>query len=379
MNNPLNRPVVVEVPRKGVVTMAGSNRNGTADLLKGLAVFFMIQVHIMEQFASGEVFSSMTGRVSMFLGGPFCAPVFLAVMGYFLASGAKPFTYYLKRGIYLFAGGILLNVLRSANLLVRIISGTVELDPWPFVFGVDILPLAGISLIVTGLLRKLFGNYAWLYLAAAIILAAISPMISDIGNEKSVGNYLRAFITGNRDWSYFPVFPWISYILTGFSFRLFLSNPLIAEKADQTKLQFFSIPVWIVLIITIPWASAITYTLNGETGYYHHGLLFFCWVILFMAAYLILVQFVEKNYGDLLFFRLMKWSGRHVTLVYVVQWIIIGNLAANLYHTQGLFGYLTWFTGILAVSLLISWAIIRISHHPDATATSGKSTGQTNQ
>ncbi|MEI6436207.1 MAG: hypothetical protein WCP32_15330, partial [Bacteroidota bacterium] len=70
---------------------------------------------------------------------------------------------------------------------------------------------------------------------------------------------------------------------------------------------------------------------------------------------------IEKNYGDRLFFRLLKWSGRHVTLVYVIQWIIIGNLATNLYHTQGLFGYLAWFTGIIAASLLISQGIIMVS------------------
>ncbi|MEI6433757.1 MAG: heparan-alpha-glucosaminide N-acetyltransferase domain-containing protein, partial [Bacteroidota bacterium] len=287
--------------------LTGSSRNNAADLLKGLAVFFMIQVHIMEQFASEEVYGSVVGRVSMFLGGPACAPVFLAVMGYFLSSGTKPFAYYLKRGVYLFAGGILLNVLRSANLLIRIISGTVDLDPWSFVFGVDILPLAGISLIVIGLLRKLFGTNAWLYLLAALLIAAISPLMTDTGSENSPGAYLFAFIAGTREWSYFPLFPWISYILTGFSFRLFLRNPVLADKVDPMQLQFYTIPIWIGLIVTFSWASAITHTLKGANGYYHHGFLFYGWVILFMAAYLILIRNIEKNYGDRLFFRLLKW------------------------------------------------------------------------
>jgi hypothetical protein len=71
-------------------------RDGTADLLKGLAVLLMIQVHIMEQFVSSDTYNSLIGKASMFLGGPPCAPVFLAVMGYFLAITAKPFLYFLR-------------------------------------------------------------------------------------------------------------------------------------------------------------------------------------------------------------------------------------------------------------------------------------------
>jgi uncharacterized membrane protein len=67
----------------------GIDRDGTADLLKGFAVLFMIQVHIMEQFATPDTCNSIIGKISMFLGGPFCAPVFMAVMGYFLAFSSK--------------------------------------------------------------------------------------------------------------------------------------------------------------------------------------------------------------------------------------------------------------------------------------------------
>ena len=51
-----------------------NNRNGTADLLKGIAVLLMIQVHIMEQLAEYDLFNSRFGEISLFLGGPACAP-----------------------------------------------------------------------------------------------------------------------------------------------------------------------------------------------------------------------------------------------------------------------------------------------------------------
>ena len=59
-------------------------RSFTADLLKGMAVLAMIQVHLMELFARQEVYDSLTGKISLFLGGIPAAPVFMAVMGYFL-------------------------------------------------------------------------------------------------------------------------------------------------------------------------------------------------------------------------------------------------------------------------------------------------------
>jgi uncharacterized membrane protein len=249
----------------------GRNRNGTADVLKGLAVLFMIQVHVMEQFATVEVYESLLGQVSMFLGGPFCAPVFLAVMGYFLASGNKPFLYYLKRGILLFAGGILLNLARSANLLIRIFNGSIDLNPWTFIFGVDILPLAGISLVIIGILRVSVKQNALAYLLMAVVAATISPLIADPvssiqhpassirhpASAITALNYLRAFFTGTALWSYFPVFPWISYILSGMSFKLFLQSPRVAGILKPDQILIFSAPVLIILMLTIGWASGI--------------------------------------------------------------------------------------------------------------------------
>jgi hypothetical protein len=331
------------------------SRNGIADLLKGLAVLFMIQVHVMEQFGSQELFDSLVGQASMFLGGPACAPVFLAVMGYFLAGGEKSLMYYLKRGALLFAGGILLNVLRSANLLVRIMAGTFELDPWPFIFGVDILPLAGISLILIGFLRKLLGTQPWGYLLLAILIAFISPYVVDPVAGKSVVNYGRAFFTGAKDWSYFPVLPWISYILTGVFFRMLLVRiPKLPDLADDARILLIIIPAGIMLVLTLPWASSITHNLEGIGSYYHHGIEFFGWVAMFFVPYLLLVRQIELSTGGGIVARAIKWTGRHVTLVYVVQWLIIGNLATVLYKSQSLFGYLAWFAGIVVLTMIIA-------------------------
>ena len=335
-------------------------RDGTADLLKGFAVLFMIQVHLMEQFVSPDIYSSLIGKTSMFLGGPFCAPVFLAVMGYFLAYSSKPLFYFLKRGVLLFLGGILLNTARSANLLIQIIQGKLELDPWFYILGADILTLAGLSLLLTGIMRIMFREKAWLYAISAIIVAAISPLLNRAGSTGLFPSHFRAFLWGTEAWSYFPVFPWFAYVLAGYSFRLFLKQSPVAMKIDiQTRIIYF-IPAWIGVIITIPFASAITHNLDGPDGYYHHGILFFGWVLLFLLSYLVVVKLIEINCGENRILGFVKWIGQKVTMLYIIQWLIIGNLATWLFHSQGLFQFIGWFFLVTIATILTGLLVDKI-------------------
>jgi uncharacterized membrane protein len=332
-------------------------RDGTADLLKGLAVLLMIQVHIMEQFVTTDTHGSVIGKVSMFLGGPACAPVFLAVMGYFLAFSEKPLAYFLKRGGLLFLAGILLNIGRSGHLLIEIIRGETTLDPWFFIMGADILTLAGLSLIFTGLLRLILKHNGWLYLSAALLVAGITPLLNKIASSGTVGVYITAFFWGTSEWSYFPVFPWLGYVLAGYAFHLLLFQIPFLNRFDVQKQLLYIIPLWIAIMITIPYASVITHNLSGPGGYYHHGILFFIWTLLFMISYLVLVKLTEIIYGEQGVVMFIKWIGRKVTSLYVIQWLIIGNLATWLYCTQDLFQFAAWFILVTTATLVTGWLV----------------------
>jgi len=337
-----------------------NNRDGTADLLKGFAVLFMIQVHIMEQFATPDTFNSTIGKISMFLGGPPCAPVFMAVMGYFLAKSSRPLVYFLKRGALLFMGGILLNTARSANLLVRIVNGEFNLDPWFFIMGADILTLAGLSLILTGILRLVLKNKAVFYFLLAVLVAAISPLLNQPGSSGIIPEYTITFLWGNAAWSYFPLFPWYSYVLTGYAFRLFIQQTQVVNKVDLQNHFIFFIPLWIGVIITLPYAAGIAHDLNGTSGYYHHGIIYFGWVILFIISYLVVMKLVDIHYGDRMIIQGVKWIGKEVTMLYVIQWLIIGNVATILYRTQDLIQITAWFLLIALATILIGWLYVKI-------------------
>jgi len=333
------------------IPTTGTKRNYTADLLKGVAVICMIQVHILEQFAREDLYDSALGKVSLFFGGPFCAPVFMAVMGYFLASTSRSHMYLFKRGIFLFAGGIALNIARSANLLIHVIKGELNLDPYRFIFGADILTLAGFSIILISALRIIFKKNCLLWLLAALAVSAAGTFLPDFSVQGSSEEYIQAFFWGKIDWSYFPLFPWFAYVLLGYSFRL------VPEKLPKT-VQFdlrnyiFSVPLLLVVVVSIPYAAFVSCDLYRK--YYHHGVLFFIWMILFMTLWVMITDQADKIAGDSVCLRSIRWIGRNVTVIYVIQWIIIGNFATEIYKTQNLPVCIIWFIFILPASCFLA-------------------------
>lgn len=325
-------------------------RNHLADLLKGLAVIAMIQVHATEQFALPHVYQSLAGKISLFLGGPFCAPVFLAVMGYFLVSGSKPGTAYLKRGLLLFFGGLLLNLGRSFNLVLHILRGELQLDPLFYLFGADILTLAGLSVLIIALLRKFLPSKPGIYFLLALCFAAANSFLPFPEPSENSWKYLTGFFWGNAAFSYFPLFPWFAYVLLGYCFRL-LPEDFLIRFAEAGKQKLFLFLLFADVILTLPWPFSVTCDLPA---YYHHGLSFFLWMLLFLSAWpLIMTRIAGKNN---VLTRFLEWTGREVTAIYVIQWLITGNLSTEIYQTQSLAASVLLFAALTLASCLLALA-----------------------
>ena len=344
------------------MTLTTNKRNETADLLKGIAVFFMIQVHIMEQFTNNNVYNSAVGKISLFLGGPICAPIFLAVMGYFLVSESRSFWYYLKRGVILIIGGLLLNIFRSFHLLLYIIGEEVTYKSSFFIFGVDIFLLAGLSIIIIGILRLIFKKNYIIYFILALIIPVITPILPVFGiNNNTSLQYVNAFLWGNYEWSYFPLFPWSAYVIIGYAYRLLTNKHKEFANIEKPGYYIALVPIIIVLSATIKYGVNTAHDdLHGYLGYYHHGISYFVWVVLFLSIYLIIIKFVEKYTLNSFIVKFIRWAGRNVTAVYVIQWLIIGNIATIIYKTQNIYQNIMWFVVITTVTCLITWAWTKI-------------------
>lgn len=75
------------------------------DLLKGFAVFLIVPVHILETFIDYAGRESLFGKSLLLLGGPFAVPVFMMVMGYFVALSKKSAKQNIIRRISIFILG----------------------------------------------------------------------------------------------------------------------------------------------------------------------------------------------------------------------------------------------------------------------------------
>jgi uncharacterized membrane protein len=296
------------------------------DILKGIAILFMIQVHIMELLAHQDVFNSSWGKISLFLGGAPAAPLFMIIMGYFIAwKNASP-SDQIKRGVQLFFYGILLNIGLNLHLIYRVLADGWNYNLYEYLFGVDILHFAGLALIITGLLPKWIKSNQWLLISLILLVFILQSSIS--ANSSNCCIYITSYIIGGTQWSYFPFIPWLVYPLTGILFFQFeQQNPQVIQSKPNTT----GLLIALGLFITLSWefASSINYNLPQ---YYHHGFDYFIWAILFLGLSTLLISAIYKPYYHSKWSKYLIFTGRNITNIYIIQWLIIGNLATGYYQ-----------------------------------------------
>ena len=321
------------------------NRNRAADLLKGIAVIVMIQVHLMELFATPEIYTSWIGKISLFLGGPPAAPVFMAVMGYYFAMSKRTFASSLFRGVKLIFLGFALNFGLNMNLFFKIANGTIQTSPWPYIFGVDILFLAGLSLILLSFFKHFF-KFKLLPYLILLVLIFILQLFEFPPSKNEPFQYFQAYFVGKGTWwSYFPIIPWLAYPVAGFVLYIALPKFKTPFKTLQNYLLIVS---GILFFVFINFGIEISADLPE---YYHHGLVFFLFTVCFLVFYAIIIGLISKQKENSLT-RWVEWLGINVTAAYVVQWVFIGNIATEIYKTQSFLQIIFWFIAALAVTSL---------------------------
>ena len=331
-----------------------SERTHTADLLKGIAALLMIQVHIIELFATKTIFESDAGKLLLFLGGPPVAPVFLALLGYFIASSNKSTNQQITRGVKIIALGLALNVALNFNLILSVLKGNYTTDLMPYIFGVDVLPHAGLSLILIALLPKIIKQNPFALIALAMAVVFSGELLMHYSSQSKVYTHVFAFVYGTGKWSYFPLLPWFAYSLAGMAFYN------ITQRYDFSILNGVGAKVLLIvlfgLFMTLSFPYAVSIASNLQE-YYHHGMLFFAWTIAFLVLYSLLVNTIAPVIQHNFIVTYLQWLGKNITAIYVVQWILIGNTATEIYQSiSSPFTLLVSFVWIAAVSSLLVYA-----------------------
>jgi len=341
-------------------------RAPNADLLKGIAILLMIQVHIIELFSTNLISTSHVGKVLMFFGGPPVAPVFAFVLGYFLASSKKSKKQLIIRGIKLFALGMLLNIALNFNLIFSITKDLYKLDRLPYILCVDILQFAGISIILITLLKKIIEQSIFFTITCCFVSAFLGHYLLNNIPENEFLLYISSLFYGSSKWSYFPLFPWLAYPLTGIVFYQ-IKHRFDFSVVKDAKLWF---PMLILCILFSVFTARYAVSISSQLSlYYHHGIKFFLWTLLFLCFHGFFANEINKLIGNTIALKYIKWLGKNVTAMYFIQWVIIGNIATEVYKTVSSPVYLVMaYIAILIVSSALCWMYLKIRKQKEALA-----------
>ena len=279
-------------------------------------------------------------------------------MGYFLARSNRTTARLFLRGVFLISGGILLNIGLNANLFYSILIGRLSVDPFPYIFGADILPLAGLSTICIALVRPVFKQSIVAYVLMAVVASSIASLLPTPGPFSTpLATYLFPFFGGNAWWSYFPLFPWLTYPLVGFATRL-LFNRVDSRATSRPLSTAVMVLFFVGLILSAEYAGNIA---SDLPSYYHHGPLFALWTTVFLGGWTMLAFLAGKGFSENNVLSYFTWLGRNVTAAYVFQWLLIGNIATALYRSQEPLHVLMWLLliVILTTLLVLLWERVR--------------------
>ena len=323
------------------------------DVLKGFAVFLIVPVHILELFIDYPGRESVFGKILLFLGGPFTVPVFMIIMGYFISKSKKPVKQTLLRGIKIFVLGFLLNIALNFNLLLKIKFAGWQINPLEYIWGVDIFYFAGISVIFLGLLKTFKKQQEWVALILIFVVTGLTGFMNEhlMTTER---NYILPFIAGTYSWSYFPLFPWLAYPLIGFVFA----------RWEKTIINYFDKNLRVTGIFLAVIAAAVFYfrklgfsnTIYLPT-YYHHTFYYWLWAMGVIILWAMAIRYLVRQSPHTYVGNFLQWLGKNITLFYVIQWLIIGNIATAIYQTQSIGKYVFWFAGIFGVTVLLTWLL----------------------
>jgi len=344
------------------ITGAASRERVRAfDLARGLAVVFMVAVHVLWHWGAPDTWLSPVGQVISFLGGPTAAPVFMFLMGASLAfSSRTSFRSLVVRGLWLLWLGYLLNVLRGVlPAYLGLTFGVITADqiapftlPW-LATTVDVHHMAGLSLIaLAGLRVAARPGWTWLALGAGIVLAG--PFLRGLEFGTPLLDAPLTPVLGGAPNVYYAVVPWIAYPLVGGVF-----GSVVARAADRPRVfRAGALLGGALCAAGIAWFAISPPSFDVNT-YWRMPPAYFVAITGFVLVWLwgcdLAVRRVRANPA---FDFLYGWSSR-VIAIYFTHWLVVGwGIGVFGFRSQPLAGVLVGIVvAIVATAQLSRFAV----------------------
>jgi len=288
------------------------------DLARGLAILIMIIQHAVIVYAYNGGEDTLLGQSVLLCGTAPAAPVFMLLMGtFFVRSRRSDLKSGILRGLKIFVLGYILNLCRfSLPLLIagRLEEGPRDTSSWlSLVLAVDILQMAGMSLIVMSFLRR-YVRYRWIWPTLAAGISLVSPMLW--GSMEHVPG--TGVLWGTGENVFFPLFPWLMYPLVGM-----WASPWIVDESRSNKRQIAGCGLGLLgLGLAMSVLPSTRVFVTGD--YYRSGINIHLILLGLVAIWLAVLRCVVERIPGNAVFKLLSFWSRNVTVIYFIQWVFIG-------------------------------------------------------
>ena len=314
------------------------------DIAKVVFVIFVAMVHCsIECTPGGGLSHGFPYLFDSVIGGPMIAPGLMFVMGVCIMYSRKhQWQDVMKRGIFLFLLGFLLNLCRYTipDLIGFFITGDYERYMEPIVYQTlnnDIFQLAGMALVTIGLFIK-WKLPDWGMLLIAFSCSVIGTLCNglDVGNP--AGNIFLGYFLGTEDaqgkvLSYFVYLNWLIVPVSGYVFGKKM------RKVKDKALLYRCISPLCFLIIIPYYAVGISRRLgmfgDGENCYYHVTTPDVLVCILTALGMLGIYYWIGSRLSEKAI-RVVGQIGKDMTAFYFIHWILVaGSVHLGLYIIRG--------------------------------------------
>jgi uncharacterized membrane protein len=309
-----------------VTGIAGRERVRAFDLAAGLAVFFMILVHVLWHWGTPDTWTTPIGQAISYAAGPTATPVFMFLIGASLGAARRSSPGALvARGLWLFALGYLLNLLRGViPFMLGTATGVITAEqvapytPWWLGTTVDLHHVVGLSLIVIALLQTRV-QPGWLWLSLAGLLVLVAPWLRTVAFGSPLLDAPLTPFLGSAPNVYYAVVPWLAYPLAGAVF-----GSMMVRSLDRAALFRRAAVVGSVLLGIGGALIAVQQPTFDVYTYWRQPAGFAVAIMGIILIWLALCDLATRRRGmDRWFGFFYRWSDR-VIAIYFTHWIIVG-------------------------------------------------------
>ena len=308
-----------------------TGRQDELDIGKALPILCMPFVHcIIECCTEEQLLHGIPYAFDMFIGGPFSAPLFMFCMGATIHFSKNNSPRQLaKRGLKLLLFGIILNICcyLIPYLSGYAVTGDAEqfLTPLPFyMFSIDILQFAGAALLIIALMLQLkLPKIGMLGIAAALSLAG--SVIRGIDLNYDAANVILGWFVGTENeaglvGSYFPIFNWFLFPVSGYLFGW-----LLRRVKDKKKFYLLFSPLSLIAstaYFVIGDHFEIGMFAEGENAYYHmltyDTVACIAFTFGLLGLYCALAHILPETIK-----RFFTYTSRNITAFYCIHWVLV--------------------------------------------------------